>query len=170
MRLERDVIVAVKARDVNRRDTLRFVLSAVQNESGLRLQQAIDRLAAEGKDESARRVWLDANRPADLDDSGILHVLQKQAKMRRDSIEAFAKGGRDDLVAREQAQLDVIAEYLPAQLDADGIRQIAQRVIAETGASGPRELGKVMPKVLAETRDKADGRIVAAIVAELLKG
>ena len=164
------MVVAVKARDENRRDTLRFVLAAVKNESIFRLQQAIDRLIAEGKDEAARRVWLDAKAPAALDDRAVQGVLQKQAKMRRDSIEAFEKAGRADLVARERAQLAVIVEYLPAQLDAETICAIVQRVIAETGASGPRGMGKVMPTVLAETKDRADGKAVAAIVGELLKG
>ena len=164
------MVVAVKARDENRRDTLRFVLAAVKNESILRLQQAIDSLIAEGQDEAARRVWLDANAPAALDDRAVQDVLQKQAKMRRDSIEAFEKAARADLVARERAQLAVIVEYLPAQLDAETIRSIVRRVIAETGASGPRDMGKVMPTVLAETRGRADGKAVAAIVGELLKG
>ncbi len=164
------MVVAVKARDENRRDTLRFVLAAVKNESIFRLQQAVDRLVAEGMDEAARRVWLAANAPAVLDDRAVQDVLQKQAKMRRDSIEAFEKAARADLVARERAQLAVIVEYLPAQLDADTIRAIVQRVVTETGASGPRDMGKVMPKVLAETKDRADGKAVAAIVGELLKG
>ena len=142
----------------------------MQTEAKLRLGQAVDRLTAEGKDETARRGWIEANRPEELDDRAAMDVLQKQAKMRRDSIEAFANGGRPDLVAREQAQLAVIQEYLPAPLAQDEVRAIVRRVIAETGASGPREMGKVMPKVLAETKDRADGKAVAAIVGELLKG
>ena len=159
----------MKARDENRRDTLRFVLSAVRNEGVARLGQAIDKLTAEGQDEAARRVWLDANKPADLDDQGVLDVLKKQAKMRRDSIEAFDKGGRTELATRERAQLTVIESYLPAQLDAATLREIAQRVIAETGASGPRDMGKVMPRVIAAAGGQADGKVVSQIVAELLK-
>ncbi|MBM4420643.1 MAG: GatB/YqeY domain-containing protein [Chloroflexi bacterium] len=143
--LERDAIAAVKAKDENRRDTLRFVLAAVKNEE-------------------VRR------RPQPLDEEGVRDVLRKQAKMRRDSIEAFDTGGRTELAARERAQLAVIEEYLPKQVDAEAIREIARRVIAETGASGPREMGKVMPKVMAVLKDQADGKAVSQVVAELLKG
>lgn len=160
----------MKAHDDVRRDTLRFVLAAVQTESKLRLGQAVDRLVAEGKDEAARRAWLDANHPEELDDRAVQDVVRKQAKMRRDSIDAFTSGGRTDLVAREQAQLDIIAGYLPAQLGPDELRAIVARIVAESGATGPRDMGKVMPKVLAETGDRADGKAVAALVSQMLKG
>jgi len=116
------------------------------------------------KNEEVRR------RPQPLDEEGVRDVLRKQAKMRRDSIEAFDTGGRTELAARERAQLAVIEEYLPKQVDAEAIREIARRVIAETGASGPREMGKVMPKVMAVLKDQADGKAVSQVVAELLKG
>ncbi len=159
----------MKSGDTVRRDTLRFLLAAVQKESVDRLQATIDRLTEEGKDEAARRAYVDEHRPSDLKDKDVEDVIQKQAKMRRDSIDAFKKGGRRELVDREQAQLDVLADYLPQQLDEAAIRAIALRVVAETGAAGPRDMGKVMPKVLAETKDRADGRQVAGIVTALMK-
>lgn len=134
----------MKSHDVVSRDTIRLCLSAIHNE------------------EVARR--------APLDDAALLTVLGKQAKMRRESIEAFRKGGRDELVAKETAELAVIEGYLPAQLGEPLIRLAVERVIAETGASGPGDQGKVMQKAMAELRGKADGKLVANVVTRLLAG
>lgn len=131
--------------DTLRRDTLRFVLAAIKNESI-------------------------ARRPAgELDDAAVLEVLQRQAKMRRDSVEAFKKGDRPALAEKEENELAVILGYLPALLTEQEIREIAERTISEVGATGPRDMGKVMGKVTAATKDRADGRQVAGIVSELLK-
>jgi len=159
----------MRAKDTLRRDTLRFVLAAVQREGVDRRQATVDRLIAEGKNEADRAEYLAKNDPNQLDDAGVQVVLQRQAKMRRDSIDAFRKGERPELVAKEEQELAVISGYLPQQLSDTEIRAIAQRVVAETGASGPRDMGKVMPKVLAETKDRADGRQVSGVVQELLK-
>jgi uncharacterized protein len=159
----------MRTKDTLRRDTLRFVLAAVQREGVDRRQATVDRLIAEGKDEAARADFLAKNDPNQVDDAGVQEVLQKQAKMRRDSIEAFRKGERPELVAKEEQELAVIIGYLPKQLSEPEVRSIVERVLAETGATGPRDMGKVMPKVLAETKDKADGKQVAGIVQTLLK-
>ena len=168
-RLEDDVKAAMRTRDTLRRDTLRFVLAAVQREGVDRRQATVDRLIAEGRTETDRAAYLASHDPDQLDDAAVQEVLQRQAKMRRDSIEAFRKGGRPELVDKEEHELAVIAEYLPMPLTEAEVRQIAERVIAETGAVGPRDMGKVMPKMQAETKDRADGRQVAGIVQALLK-
>jgi uncharacterized protein len=152
-----------------RRDTVRFLLAAIQNEEKARLGAAVDRLTAEGKDEAARQAWLAEHKPGALDDAAVEGVLTKQAKMRRDSIEAFRKGGRDDLVEKEEKELGFISAYLPEQLDESKIREIARRVIAETGAKGPQDTKLVMPKVIAETKGRADGKVVSGVVGALLK-
>ena len=159
----------MRGKDALRRDTLRFVLAAIQREGVDRRQATVDRLIAEGQTEAERSRYLAAHDPSELDDAAVQDVLQKQAKMRRDSIEAFRKGGRSELVEKEERELAVIAGYLPTQLTEAEVRQIAERVIAETGAVGPRDMGKVMPKMQAETKDRADGRQVAGIVQALLK-
>jgi uncharacterized protein YqeY len=159
----------MRSKDTLRRDTLRFVLAAVQREGVDRLQVAIERLTAEGKDESARQAYVAEHKPSELDDAAVQGVLQRQAKMRRDSMEAFRKGERPELVEKEEQELAVIGDYLPKQLGEAEIRAIVGRIVAETGAAGPRDMGKVMPKVLAETKDLADGKQVAAIVQALLK-
>jgi uncharacterized protein len=159
----------MRSGDTLRRDTLRFLLAAVQNEEKARVGSAVDRLVAEGKDESARAAWLSANRPGELDDAAVQEVLTKQAKMRRDSIDAFSKGGRNELAEKETKELSIIQGYLPEQLDERKIGEIARRVIAETGAKGPQDTKLVMPKVIAETKGRADGKLVATVVSGLLK-
>jgi len=159
----------MRSGDTLRRDTLRFALAAIQREGVDRHQAAVDRMIAEGKDEATRLKFLDEHPPSALDDAAVADVLQKQAKMRRDSIEAFRKGGRAELVEKEEKELAIIGEYLPKQLGEAEIRAIVTRVIGEVGAMGPRDMGKVMPKVLAETKDRADGKQVAGIVQAALK-
>jgi len=159
----------MRSKDTLRRDTLRFLLAAVQREGVDRVQSTVDRLIAEGKDETQRAKDLADHPPADLDDAAVADVIQKQAKMRRDSIEAFRKAGRAELVDKEESELRILEDYMPKQLSGDEVRAIVTRVVGETGAMGPRDMGKVMPKVLAETKDRADGKQVAGIVQALLK-
>jgi len=159
----------MKSGDTSRRDTLRFVLAAIQREGVDRLQATIERLIAEGKDEASRQTYIAEHRPSDLDDVAVLDVLQKQAKMRRDSIDAFRKGDRPQLAEKEEQELAIIQSYLPTQMSDAEVRAIVERVVAETGAAGPRDMGKVMPKVLAETKDRADGKKVAGLVGAMLK-
>ena len=159
----------MRSGDTTRRDTLRFALAAIQREAVDRRQAAVDTLIAAGKSEGERATALAEKDPSVLDDAAVQDVLQKQAKMRRDSIEAFRKGGREELAAKEERELAIISQYLPQQLTEHEIRAIAERVVNETGAAGPRDMGKVMPKVTAETKDRADGRQVAQIVQAMLK-
>ena len=94
----------------------------------------------------------------ELDESAVLGVLAKEAKQRRESIEEFRKGRRDDLVAREEAQLAVIEQYLPQQMTRDEIAEAARAVMAQVGARGPSDKGKVMPVHVNQLRGRADGR------------
>lgn len=106
----------------------------------------------------------------ELDDDGVIALVQREIKQRRDSIEQFEKGNRADLVAKEQAEIGVLEPYLPEQLSAEEIRVIAQEVIAAAGASGPGDKGKVMGPLMGRVRGKADGKLVNQIVGELLGG
>ncbi|MBU6423827.1 MAG: GatB/YqeY domain-containing protein [Chloroflexota bacterium] len=143
-RIESDMRASVKAQDVVRRDTLRFALAAVHNE--------------------------EVERRRELTDEEIVGVLAKQAKMRRESIEAFGKGGRADLVAKETAELRVIEGYLPQQMGRDEIASLARAAIADTGAASPQEQGKVMQKLMPQLKGRAEGKVVAEVVASLLRG
>ena len=104
-----------------------------------------------------------------LADEEIIAVLRKQAKQRRDSIAAYKQAGRDDLVAAEEAELEIISQYLPQMMSEEEIRAAASKVIAEVGASGPRDMGKVMGKLMPQLQNKADGRLVSQVVRQLLQ-
>lgn len=103
-----------------------------------------------------------------LDDAGIISVIEKEAKMRRESIEAFEKGNRPDLVAKEKAELSVLTEYLPEQMSREEIVAAARKVIAEVGAVGPKDKGKVMSQLMPKLKGRAQGQEVSDIVSQLL--
>jgi uncharacterized protein YqeY len=104
----------------------------------------------------------------DLDDSGILVVIDKEAKMRRESIEAFEKGNRPDLVANEKAELAILLEYLPEQMSREEIAAAARKVISELGATSQKDKGKVMSQLMPQLRGRAQGQEVSDVVSELL--
>ena len=100
----------------------------------------------------------------ELDDEEFLQVAQKEAKQRRESIEAYEKGGRDDLVAREREELGVLSAYIPAGLSDEELDAIVEETVAAVGATGPGDMGKVMGAVMAKVKGRADGREVQAKV------
>ena len=104
-----------------------------------------------------------------LEDADILGVIAKEVRQRKESIEAFKLGKRQDLVAQEEAEMAVLQEYLPQQMTREEIMAEARKVIAEVGAEGIRDKGKVMPQLMAKLKGKADGRVINEIVTELLK-
>jgi uncharacterized protein len=104
-----------------------------------------------------------------LGDAEVEEIIQKQAKQRRDSIEAYQRANRPDLAATEEAELTVLLGYLPQPLSTDELTEIARQVIAEAGATSQRDLGKVMPLVMARVGTRADGRSVNAVVRQLLQ-
>ena len=104
-----------------------------------------------------------------LTDDEIIDVISSEAKKRRDSIFEFGKGGRQDLVDKETAELEIIKKYLPEQMGEDIIKEIVKKAIEETGAAGPKDTGKVMAKIMPQVKGKADGGVVSKIVGELLK-
>ena len=107
-------------------------------------------------------------RQADLEDVDILSIIAKGVRQHKESIEAFKQGNRNDLVVQEEAEMAVLQEYLPKQMTREEIIAEARRVIEEVGAEGPGDKGKVMPKLIARLKGKADGREINAVVTELL--
>lgn len=107
---------------------------------------------------------------ASLSEEQVLAVVQKQAKQRRDAIAQYEQAGRDDLVAKEQEELEIIEAYLPQQLGDDEIRSVVQEIVATTGASSMRDMGKVMGAAMQRLKGRADGRRINEIARELLSG
>jgi uncharacterized protein YqeY len=106
----------------------------------------------------------------ELDDAEVLQVIAKQVKQRRESIEEFKKGGRQDLADREEAEMKVLETYMPAQMSRDEIEAEARAVIDAVGASGPSDKGKVMKDLMPRLAGKAEGRDVNEVVTALLGG
>lgn len=133
---------AMKARDESRLSAIRMVRASVKN-------REIDL----GKE---------------LDDGEVTEVISTLAKQRRESIKLFHDAGRTDLVEKEQKELDVLLGFLPRQLDRNEISGIIAKAVAESGARGPGDMGKVMKIVMPQVSGRADGKLVNEIVREML--
>ncbi|MEP7215328.1 MAG: GatB/YqeY domain-containing protein [Anaerolineaceae bacterium] len=141
-RIQADLGDAMRAKDEVRKSSLRMLIAAVKN------------------------AQIEARK--ELDDAGVLAIVQKQVKQRRESVAEFRKGNREDLVAIEEAEIVVLSTYLPAQVSRETIVAAAQKIVAETGASGPRDMGKVMPALTKQFGASADGRTISEVVREIL--
>jgi hypothetical protein len=141
-RVQTDIAAAMRAGDGLRRDVLRMVVSSAYN------------------------VEKRQGRP--LTDDEYLAVLSREVKTRRESVEAFRAGGREDLVAKEQAEIAIIGEYLPEALTEDEVAALVRDGIVATGASSARDMGKVMGWLAPRTRGRADGRHVSELVVQAL--
>ena len=137
-----DLKQAMRSGDNLRRSVIRLVMAAIKN--------------------------AEIARHDSLNDADVLGIIAKEAKRRQESIEAFKQGNRHDLVAREEAELVVLNEYLPGQMARDEIIAEARRVIEEVEAQGLRDKGKVMSRLIAQFKGRADGREINTIVTELL--
>ena len=107
---------------------------------------------------------------AELTEQEAIAILSTLVKQRRESAEAYRNGGREDLAAKEEQELAVVQEFLPAQLDEAGIRDLIEKAVAATGASSMKDMGKVMKVVSAQTTGRADGRLVSELVKARLAG
>lgn len=105
----------------------------------------------------------------ELDDDEVLAVISKEVKQRRDSIEEFQKGGRDDLVRQNEEEIAILMAYLPRQMTEDEVRRTVEETVAATGASAPKDMGKVMKELMPKVKGRADGKLVNQIVRELLE-
>lgn len=143
-RIERATIGAMKARDAARTSALRMAKAALKN-------REIDKRSA-------------------LDDADALQVLATLAKQRRESIEQFRAGGRVELAEKEEAELAILQEFLPEALSEDEVRRAVADAVAEVGATGPRDMGKVMAALMPRVKGKADGKLVNTLVREALAG
>ncbi len=142
-KLSDDLKQAMRGGDKVKRSVIRLVMAAIKNT------------------EIARQAALD-------DDTDILGIIAKEVRQRRESIEAFKQGNRQDLVTQEEAELTILNEYLPQQMTREEIIVAARQVIEGIGAQGPGDKGKVMPQLIAQLKGRADGREINAVVTELL--
>jgi uncharacterized protein YqeY len=142
--LAQDIKTAMLAKDNQRRDTLRLLQAAIK-------QREVD-----------ERI--------ELDDAAVIAVVDKLVKQRKDSIAAFEQGGRADLAAQEAAEMAVLQAYLPQRLSADEVNAEVRAIVAELGAKGPGDMGRVMGVVKSRLAGKADMGAVSAAVKAALTG
>ncbi|MEX0801065.1 MAG: GatB/YqeY domain-containing protein [Dehalococcoidia bacterium] len=137
-----DLKDAIRQKDENRKNSIRMVTWAVKN--------------------------AEVDKGGPLDDAAVLGIIGKEVKRRRESIEEFGKANRQDLVDKEQAEMAILSAYLPEQIGRDEIEKAAREVIAEVGAAGPSDKGKVMPVIIGRLAGRAEGRDINEVVTELL--
>jgi len=142
IRITEDIKLAMKAGDTVKRDTLRMLLSSVKNAANTKL--------------------------APLDETEVVAVIAKDVKRHLESIDAFKKGNRPDLVAKEEAEMAILQKYMPAQIGRDEIVNVVKEVIAAVGAKGPGDKGKVMQQVMPRLKGKAEGKDINDVVTQLL--
>ncbi len=141
-RLKLELKNALKSKDKVKLGTIRAILNAVKNQ--------------------------EINIKKELDDLEIEKIISTLVKQHKDSIEQFKKGGREDLVEKEQQELDILIEFLPEQLSEKDIEEIVKQTITELGNVSPKDLGKVMKAVMPKIQNKAEGKLVNQIVRKLL--
>ena len=142
VRLNDEMVVAAKAKDKIRLSAIRMLKTALHNKE------------------------IDLMRP--LNEGETLQILSSLVKQRKDSIEQFAKGGRTDLVEKEEAELKVIQEFMPAQMSDEDVENVIKKAIAEAGAVSVKDMGKVMKVVMPQLTGKADGKMIGEKVKALL--
>ncbi len=143
-KLQEDMKLAMKSRDASRLSTIRLLRSSVS--------------------------YAQINKGAELTDDEVLEVLSREAKRRKEAIEAAEAGGRSDVADSERVELDIICEYLPNPLEEAEIEAIAREVIAEVGASDLKDRGKVMGPLMQRIRSRADGKLAGQVVEKILRG
>ncbi|PWK08402.1 GatB/YqeY domain-containing protein [Tumebacillus permanentifrigoris] len=142
-RLTIDMKQAMKDKDKVRLSVIRMVRTAMKN------------------------LEIDAKR--ELSDEDVITIMNRELKQRRDSLQAFISGGRQDLVEDANAEIQVLISYLPEQLSEDEVRAIVKDCIAETGATGKSDMGKVMSALMPKVKGRADGKLVNQVVSQELQ-
>ncbi len=145
-RIQADMTAAMKARDADTLSTLRMLKAAL-----------LEAKTKKAKDDS-------------LTEAEAVEVLQRYAKKRRETADELAKLGREDLVVKERAEIDVTMRYLPQQMSEDDVRAAVREAVQASGAVGPKDMGRVMGLVLAKVKGKAEGGLVSRLVKEALAG
>ncbi len=145
-KIANDLKEAMKAGDALKRDTLRMIDSMIKNVE-------IEKM----------------KKDTGLQDNEVMEVISRAVKQRKDSILQYETGGRADLAEKEEEEVKILMEYLPKQLSEEEVRSIVRNVVAETGASGKADIGKVMGTAMGRVKGQADGNLVKKIAEEELK-
>ena len=141
-RLKDDTTAAMRSGDALRRDVLRMVQNAVYN--------------------------IDKSKHTTMSDDEIVGVISREVKTRRESVEAFRAGGREDLATKEEAEIAILRDYLPEAMSDAELQALVDEGVAATGASSARDLGKVMGWLSPKIRGRADGKVASGLVAQAL--
>ena len=158
-RIQADLSDAMRNKEETRKSALRMLIAAIRN--------AEIRTPPAGASD-AQFAEMAKLPPLSLADDEVLALIQKQLKQRRDSIDQFEKAKRTDLADKERAEAVILEVYLPRQASAEELEAAAAKAIAETGASGPRDMGKVTPVLTKQFAGRADGRLINETVRRLL--
>ena len=143
-KLSDDLQQAMRAQDRTRLDVVRQIKSTVDTE--------------------------ESRKGVDFDDAAIEEIITRLVRQHRDSIDVFGEQERDELVAKEQAELEILLAYLPEQLTPEQIRAIVEEIAGKVGAAGPGDKGKVMGQLMPQVKGRAEGKIVNEMVTEVLAG
>ncbi|CAN5799506.1 GatB/YqeY domain-containing protein [soil metagenome] len=138
--IQSDLTAAMKDRDKVRTATLRLVLAGIKN------------------------VRAEPGHGQQVTDEEVRDIISREAKKRRESVQTYSDAGRDELAATEEAELDVLSDYLPAQMSEEEVRALVEQTVADVGATGPGDLGKVMGALMPKVKGKADGKMVNNVV------
>ncbi|MBR4283639.1 MAG: GatB/YqeY domain-containing protein [Anaerotignum sp.] len=139
-----DLKTAMKEKDTLKKDTVQLIRSGI--------------------------LQFEKDNKVELDDEGVMEIITKQLKSRRDSLPDFVKSGREDLIEKLNKEIEILLSYLPEQLSEEEIAKIVEEAIAETGAASVKEMGKVMGIVNPKLKGRADMKVVGALVKKLLTG
>lgn len=142
-KLQQDLKTSLKGGDKERTGAIRFLISQIQ--------------------------YARIEKQADLDDADVIRVLGKEAKNRKESIDAYREAGRLELLEKEERELGVIEEYLPEQIDEEGIREVLQAVIADEGLTGLADMGRLMKNAMPRLQGRAEGSLISQLAKEELR-
>ena len=141
-RLQEDLKLAMKEKDTIKKNSVQMARSAV--------------------------LQIEKDNRITLDDDGIIEVIAKEVKKRKDSLPDYEKSGRQDLIDNLKAEIEVLMQYLPQQLTESEVEELVKEAVQETGASSPRDMGKVMQAVMPKVKGRADGKLINQIVKRIL--
>lgn len=156
--LQKDLNDSLKSRDQVKRLVLGMVMTSIKNRELGKRQQLSKTVSDTGELE----------KQSQLTDEEILEVIASEVRKRKESVEQFKAGGREELAQKEKSEMDILLAYLPEQMGEDEIRAEIQKTISELGASGPKDMGKVIGAIMSKLKGRADGSMVSRLTKELL--